>query len=506
MRRIFLLASTLTLLGCQVMPSAVANPATATAQGRTNRSVSVPDWAKDAVFYQIFPERFANGDKRNDPPKVQAWGGTPENGNYFGGDLQGVMDKLPYLKDLGVNTLYFNPIFAASSNHKYNTRDYRTIDPQFGDNALFKRLVTAAHAQGMKVVLDGVFNHTGDDHYMFQDAEKNGPKSKFWNFYTINGFPIVRDPKPNYNAWWGFSTLPQLKAKDNPEVQSFLLDTVAEWTKTGIDGWRLDVPNEIDSDHFWQRFRSTVKGINPNAYIVGEIWTDGRRWLQGDQFDAVTNYLFREQMINYFAKGNINTDQVDANLAGIRNLYNPETNNVMFNMLSSHDVPRFLSEAGGDESAMRLATTFQMTYLGAPVVYYGDEVGMSGAKDPDNRRCFPWDGRQNRQQLDLTKKLIAWRKAFPSLRRGDFQTIMRHNDNGMWAYQRTAGNDKTAVLLNLGRQDHATSLDLGKSGWADGKVTDVVSNKTFTITGGQLKLDSVPARSAMILRSTTAKK
>jgi cyclomaltodextrinase len=505
MRRLFLLAGTLTLLGCQVMPTTAADAARLQAQGRSKGHVSVPEWAKDAVFYQIFPERFANGDKRNDPPKTQAWGGKPENENYFGGDLQGVLDKLPYLKDLGVNTLYFNPVFAASSNHKYNTRDYRTIDPHFGDNALFKKLVAAAHAQGLKIVLDGVFNHTGDDHYAFQDAERNGSKSQYWSWYGFGGFPVVKSPKPNYNAWWGFHTLPQLRAKDNPEVQKYLLDTVADWTKTGIDGWRLDVPNEIDSDSFWQRFRTTVKGINPNAYIVGEIWTDGRRWLQGDQFDAVTNYLFREQMIGYFGKGSLNTDQVDANLAGIRNMYHAETTSVMFNMLSSHDVPRFLSEAGGDEGSVKLATIFQMTYLGAPVVYYGDEVGMAGAKDPDNRRCFPWDGKQNKQHRDLTKQLISWRKAFPSLRRGDFQTIMRHNDHGMWAYQRTAGADKTAVLLNLGRQDRATSLDLGKAGWADGKVTDVFSNRTFTIAAGQLKLDGIPARGAMMFRTASKK-
>ncbi|MBC7542493.1 MAG: hypothetical protein H7338_07165, partial [Candidatus Sericytochromatia bacterium] len=188
MRRfLLLLAGSVALLGCQGTPGALAQSGATgvDAQGRSaTRSVTVPDWAKDAVFYQIFPERFANGDKRNDPPKVQAWGGKPENDNYFGGDLQGILDKMPYLKDLGVNTLYFNPIFAATSNHKYNTRDYSIIDPQFGDKALFKKVVAAAHANGMRVILDGVFNHTGDDNVAFKDAEANGPKSKFWNWYN----------------------------------------------------------------------------------------------------------------------------------------------------------------------------------------------------------------------------------------------------------------------------------------------------------------------------------
>ncbi|MBC7542803.1 MAG: glycoside hydrolase family 13 protein, partial [Candidatus Sericytochromatia bacterium] len=352
---------------------------------------------------------------------------------------------------------------------------------------------------------DGVFNHTGDDNVAFKDAEANGPKSKFWNWYNIKGFPIVKNP-PNYNAWWGFATLPQLRAKENPDVQNFLLETVADWTKTGIDGWRLDVPNEIDSDSFWQNFRRTVKGINPNAYIVGEIWTDGRRWLQGDQFDAVTNYLFKEQMVEFFAKGSTNVDAVDAKLAGVRNLYSPETNQVMFNMLGSHDTARFLSEAGGDVDSFKLASIFQMTYLGAPVVYYGDEVGMSGAKDPANRGCFPWDGRKNDSIKSLYKDLISLRAATPSLRRGDFQTVMRHNDYGLWAYQRTAGTDKTVVVMNLGKQARPITLDLAKFGWADGtRVTDALGKQTLTVTNSHLTIPAAAARSAMIFRPADAR-
>ena len=229
--------------------------AQAEAAKKRARGGGTPAWVKDAVFYQIFPERFANGDKSNDPEQTQAWGGEPENFNFFGGDLAGVEQKLPYIKSLGINAIYFNPLFKSSSNHKYNTSDYMQIDPHFGTNAQFKALVAKCHGMGIKVIIDGVFNHTGDDHVWFQDAKKNGKASKYWNYYNIYGFPVVTDPKPNYDAWWGFGTLPKMRVAENPEVQKNLYDVVDYWTRQGIDGWRLDVPNEIASDSFWQGFR-----------------------------------------------------------------------------------------------------------------------------------------------------------------------------------------------------------------------------------------------------------
>lgn len=506
MRRYVLIAGTVALVGCQVAPSINAShPGSTTAQSGPRGAVSTPDWVQDAVFYQIFPERFDNGDRRNDPPGVKPWGSPPENFNYMGGDLQGVINRLPYLKDLGINTIYFNPIFAASSNHKYNTRDYRIIDPHFGDLKTFQTLLSRAHGMGIKVVLDGVFNHTGDDFWAFKDAEAKGPTSKYWHWYSIWGHPIVKDPKPNYNAWWGFATLPQLRAKENPEVQNMLFEAVEYWTRMGIDGWRLDVPNEIDSDDFWRRFRTTVKRINPNAYICGELWHDAHRWLQGDQFDAVMNYVFRDNMLGFFAKGTMNVDQMDANLEKLRKTYDPAVTKVMFNLLGSHDTPRFLTEAGHDVDSLLLALTFQMTYVGAPVIYYGDEIGMTGGKDPDCRKAMVWDaGRQNKQIQHHAKQLIAWRHQFPSLRRGEFRTLMRHNDFGMWAYERATAGDRTVVALNLGRQARPVTLDVA---WPDGTpLTDLFSKQLVTVQGGKATIAAVPARGAVMLRAASTRR
>jgi glycosidase len=431
------LAASLLLSGCGLagMPTGAAQR-DGQAGAKAKSKGFTPKWVKDAVFYQIFPERFANGNKANDPKGVLPWGSKPTYDNFMGGDLAGVRQQIPYIKSLGVNAIYFNPLFKASSNHKYNTADYMQIDPSFGTNAEFKSLIGELHKNGIKVIIDGVFNHTGDDHVWFEDAKKNGQKSKYWNYYTIWGFPVTTDPKPNYNAWWGFGTLPPLRVKDNADVQNMLYEVTEYWTKQGIDGWRLDVPNEIDNDHFWQTWRNKVRAINPNAYIVGEIWEDGSHWLQGDQFDAVMNYQFRKTMLDFFANQNLSVDDLDARLAELRARYGDEVTQAEFNILSSHDVPRILSEAGGDTARAKEAIFFQMVYPGAPVVYYGDELGMAGAKDPDNRRTMTWDKAANNPMLGFVQKLIQVRKAHPALRGAGFRTLMRHNDFRQFAYVR----------------------------------------------------------------------
>lgn len=464
-----------------------------------------PAWVKDAVFYQIFPERFANGDSGNDPKGTQPWGGQPQNFNYFGGDLAGVKQKLPYLQKLGINAIYFNPLFKATSNHKYNTTDYMQIDPEFGTNAQFKDLVAECHSKGIKVIIDGVFNHTGDDNVWFLDAKQNGTKSKFWNFYNFHGFPVVEDPAPNYDAWWGFASLPKMRVADNPEVQQQLYSVVDYWTKQGIDGWRLDVPNEIASDSFWQGFRKHVRAINPNAYIVGEIWTDGYHWVQGDQFDAVMNYLYRQEMVNFFAYQNESVDDLDAHLGGLRARYGDEVTQAEFNIMGSHDVPRILTEAGGDPARVKEAAFFQMTYAGAPVVYYGDELGMAGQKDPDNRKCMAWDTVSGNDMLAFYTKLIAIRKAHPGLRGAQFRTLMRHNDYRLFAYVRADANEKLVVAFNSGHQARDFQLDVSKE-FANGtQLQDFVGGKTFTVTNGQLSIPGMAQQTGMILGPTSRK-
>ena len=464
------------------------------------RNGFTPKWVKDAVFYQIFPERFADGNRANNPKGSEPWGAKPTYDNFMGGDLAGVRSKIPYMKSVGINAIYFNPLFKASSNHKYNTADYMQIDPAFGTNAEFKSLIGELHRNGIKVIIDGVFNHTGDDNVMFEDCKKNGPQSKFWNFYTIWSFPVTTSPKPNYNAWWGFGTLPQLTAAKNPEVQKMLFDVTEYWTRQGIDGWRLDVPNEIDNRDFWREWRKRVRAINPEAYIVGEIWTDGHSWLQGDQFDAVMNYVGRDTMLEFFAHQKLSVDELDRRQGDLRRHYGPEVTDAGFNLLSSHDVPRVRSEAGGNLKRAMEAYFYMFTQPGAPVVYYGDELGMVGGKDPDNRRCMPWEtARDNNEMLTFMKKLVAVRKAHPALRGGEVKTLMRHNHHRQYAYLRADRGEKLAVALNSGTEARDVAFEV-KGDFADGTVMhDQISGKRFTVTGGRVVVPAMPAQTGAIL-------
>lgn len=467
---------------------------------QTQGHVNTPDWVKDAIFYQIFPERFNNGEKSNDPPGTEPWGSKPDLYNFMGGDLEGVIQKLPYLKDLGVNAIYFNPIFEAkNSNHKYNTSDYMKIDPAFGDIETFHRLITAAHSMGIKVILDAVFNHSGDTHWAFQDAMKNGPSSKYWNWYLIHDFPVVQKPKPNYESWWGFASLPKFN-EYNPEVRKYLLGVADYWSKQGIDGWRLDVPNEVRDMNFWREFRTTVKNVNPNIYIVGEIWGDGSPWLQGDQFDAVMNYQFRDQIFNFIVKDKSNVDQFDWGLQGLRNSVDQNVTYSMFNVLGSHDTARMMTMANGDVNRVKMMALFQMTYVGAPVIYYGDEIGMTGDMDPGCRGAFPWNPSQWNQDLrNYYKKLIAIRTQYPVLRRGGFRSLMRHNDNRTFAYLREDNQSKIVVVMNDATHAQDIPINMGQVQVPDGTLTDLINGQTYAIRNGQVVFGQVPSKTGLVL-------
>jgi cyclomaltodextrinase len=467
---------------------------------RNNAGFATPEWVKDAVFYQIFPERFFNGNRQNDPAGTMPWGSKPELFNFMGGDLDGVIQKLPYLKELGVNAIYFNPIFdAPTSNHKYNTADFMKVDPAFGDINTFKRLITQAHALGIKVVLDAVFNHSGDTHWAFRDAEKNGTQSKYWNWYLFHSFPVVKDPKPNYEAWWGHATLPKFN-EYNPEVREHLFQVAEYWAKLGIDGWRLDVPNEIRDMNFWREFRTRVKRVNPDLYIVGEIWGDGSPWLQGDQFDAVMNYAFREQVLNFFVEDKASVDQIDWGLEGLRKRHPDSVTYSMFNVLGSHDTARMLTMAKGDLNKVRLAALFMMTYVGAPVIYYGDEIGMAGEMDPDCRRTFPWDpAQQNLELRNYYKRLIQIRNQYSALRRGSFRSLMRHNDNRTFAYLREDAKSKLIVVMNNHTKAQDIPMDLSRVSVPDGNLKDLITGRTLQIRNGQLVVPQVPPKTGVLM-------
>ena len=417
----------------------------------------VPAWVKDAIFYQIFPERFANGDPSNDPPGTEAWGGTPTPRNYFGGDLRGIIQHLEYLSSLGINALYLNPVFVSNSNHKYQTVDYMRIDPQFGDESTFVELINSCHARKIRVILDGVFNHTGVGFFAFADVKKNGASSRYKDWYFFKSLPVGPVNRPNYACWWDYGSLPKLNTA-NPAVREYLYGVTRHWMALGVDGWRLDVPNEIPHE-FWQEWRRLVKSINPDAYIVGEIWEDGSPWLKGEEFDAVMNYRFRSACSDFFAGKKSTASEFDSALAMQRSDYGPEVSMALLNLLGSHDTERFLTICKGDTGAWRLAVLFQMTYVGAPMIYYGDEVGMTGGKDPGCRGTMEWDAsRQEKDMLEFVRQAVALRNAHPSLRGGSFDSLLPGQASDIYAFTRRSPSESIVVALNRGKRERPVLL------------------------------------------------
>lgn len=421
-----------------------------------------PQWVKDAIFYQIFPERFGNGDTSNDPENIEPWGeAEPTPKNFFGGDLQGVIDHLDHLVELGINCIYFTPIFEATTNHKYDTVDYMKVDPHFGDNELAKTLVEKCHEKGIKVMLDAVFNHSGYFFGPFQDVVKNGEASKYKDWFYIREFPIVAEPKPNFDTFAFTGQMPKLNT-EHPEVKEYLLEVARYWIEDiGCDGWRLDVANEVDHQ-FWREFRQVVKKANPEAYILGEIWHNSLPWLQGDQFDAVMNYPVTNSILEFFCKDTIDAEQFMGRLDAIYLAYPLQANEVAFNLLDSHDTARLLTLCKDDKKRMKLAATFQLTYMGAPCIYYGDEIGMTGGNDPDCRKPMVWDeAKQDRELFQFYKTMISLRKENRALRDGTFAFLEAASGAKHIAFERTADGKRFVVVMNAGVEAVEVALPSG---------------------------------------------
>jgi cyclomaltodextrinase / maltogenic alpha-amylase / neopullulanase len=479
-----------------------------------------PDWVRDAVFYQIFPDRFARSLTVPKPSHLDEWGSPPTRHGYQGGDLVGVTEHLDYLQDLGVNALYFTPVFQSASNHRYHTHDYEKVDPMLGGNDALRRLVDDAHARSMRVVLDGVFNHASRGFFQFHDLLENGADSAYLDWFSVSSFPLNAynlDKPLGYKAWWDLPALPKFNIR-TPAVREFLWGIGKKWVDFGIDGWRLDVPNEIDDDSFWQEFRQRTRAANPEAYIVGEVWTDATRWLNnGDMWDAVMNYLFTRACVAYFIGPAVDEDELrrtslhpagpsDVETFGrgierLIRLYPWSVTSVMLNLLDSHDMARFVTLAKGDVSALRLATLFQMTYPGAPSIYYGDEIGMSGGHDPANRGAFPW---HKTDSWDTTllhefQRLIALRRAHPSLRRGSFTILLAAND--VFAYARQLDGETFVIALNPSTSPRRVDVPL--SGLLpEGAGLDEVWSSGFVVNaGGMLRgLELAPRSGRVFLK------
>lgn len=440
----------------------------------------VPEWVKDAVFYQIFPERFSNGDKSNDTCVTEEWGSLPKSDSFFGGDLRGIIDNIDHIVDLGINAIYLNPVFESDSNHKYDTIDYYKIDPHFGDLETMKELVDKCHSKGIKVIFDAVFNHSGYNFKPFQHVLENGDKSHYYNWFHINKLPIEIEP-PSYETFAFTYKMPKLNVS-NDEVKKYLLGVAEYWIKeVGIDGWRLDVADEVEHD-FWRDFRKVIKKANKDAYIVGEIWHDSLPWLMGDQFDAIMNYPVTRVCLKYFAQNSIKDidfmESIDK--AFIKNTY--QVNEVMLNLLDSHDTPRFLTECNGNYKKLLLAISFLMTYIGAPCIYYGTEIGLEGGKDPDCRRTMIWDkSKWNDYIYSSIKKLISLRREHEALRRGKFKWLKYLN--GVLGYTRESGNEKVLVLINNSNQIKNVNLIEYFN-----KCVDLLNNKKVVLKEGKMDI------------------
>lgn len=456
----------------------------------------IPDWVPDAVFYQIFPERFYNGDSSNDPPGTEMWGGVPTRENFFGGDLAGITQKLDYIKDVGCNALYLNPIFKAGTNHKYDTHDYFHIDPAFGDDAAFDALIREAHARGIRVVLDGVFNHCGESFGPFQDVKEKGAASKYKDWFTVYDFPVRAEPYPNYATCGGAHYLPRLNTQ-NPEVEAFVHKVALHWLARGIDGWRLDVPYEIHTD-FWRRFREVVKKSYPDAYLVAEEWRDPSAFLQGDTFDGATHYLLRGAAFDFLLTNALTGDAFARALENIHNRLPTGSTYGMLALLGGHDTQRVLTACQGEVESALLLYTFLLTIPGAPLIYYGDENGMLGENDPDCRRTMVWDeSGWNYAVRNPVKTLVEVRHASPCLRRGTFEVVF--SEDRIVAFERSWRDQKVLVVLNNSRASRSVSIPVTYP--AGTVLRDSLCGDIFTVQAGRLHFNAITPRRAWVLQT-----
>lgn len=567
-----------------------------------------PEWAKHVVWYQVFPERFRNGDPTNDPERErvggpEGWEISPWTGDWYkqadweksmgesfrkgvfhrryGGDLQGIIDKLDYLKDLGVGAIYMNPVFDAVSLHKYDASYYHHVDRYFGPDPegdvaimeqedptdpstwqwtsadrLYLKLIEEVHKREMRIIMDGVFNHTGTDFWAFRDLKKNQENSPFHNWYDVISFenPDVKESEFDYNAWWGFKELPELK-----EVEGNLIEPVREhifavtrrWMdpngdgdpSDGIDGWRLDVPEEVGKP-FWFEWNALVKKINPEAYTVGEIWSDkAREYINGEMFTAVMNYQFTRNVQNFMIDQSISAADFLSRLRRVRQDFPQEANYVVQNLMDSHDTPRVASmvvnpgrefdektkpEEGFDvrkpnaeeRKIQKLIALFQFTYIGAPMIYYGTEAGMWGADDPDDRKPMVWeefdyepeathplDEIRPVDENNFDHDLFSWYKSLAELRNehlvfqtGKFEQVMVDSKRQSFAFARFLNSGKFAiVVINRSSKEHELHIPLGHLNYQGDKLTDLLTSDSVAIENHSIKINLPPVSGAVLI-------
>ena len=458
---------------------------------------SIPDWVYGSVMYQVFPERFANGRSEINPENTVEWGSVPTRLDFQGGDLYGVIDKLDHIESLGVNILYLNPIFLSGSTHKYDSWDHFKVDPTLGGDDGLRDLISNCHDRNIKVILDCSLNHVHPRHFAFQDIVKNGENSEYKNWFTIFDYPVrlihrphlyantykvgwdgneeeykrylektfdetkvpveVRDDdgpivEPSYKAWWGVPDMPKVNF-ESKEARQWALDVTKHWIENfDIDGWRMDVAKELDFS-FWKEFRDIAHKANKDTLLISEIFGDTSQWLQGDRFDGTMNYSFREAMTDYFATKRINNKEFADSLANLYSMYSFEALSSCQNLLSSHDVKRFLNRCGNEEDGILGAIFLQATFPGIAGIYYGDEIGLGGADDPFNREPFPWHSEEswNSTILDYTKKLMNIKKSSSIFKYGRFELL---DDNEQFvAFRRILKDESMLCIINRSKSN-----------------------------------------------------
>jgi glycosidase len=455
--------------------------------------MSVPEWVQDAIFYQIFPDRFANGDPDNDPPNLSTWGSTPTSWGFQGGDLLGILQKFDYLLDMGINAIYLNPIFQASSNHRYNTTDYYHIDPKLGTLDDFHNLIDHAHRNAVRIILDGVFNHCGRGFFAFNDLLENQEYSPYRDWFHIKHFPVDAyswGGATDYLGWWGMKSLPKFNT-NNPKTRKYLMDVARYWIEQGADGWRLDVPNEINDDNFWAEFRQVVKSANSETYLVGEIWSADSRWVGEDHFDGLMNYPIMEALTGFIATNTLDAVHFGEKVEGLLTLYPRENAYAMYTPLDSHDTERILTRMGNNPNKTRLAYLFQFAYPGAPAIYYGDEIGLVGGKDPGCRGAFLWEETMWDTELrNYLKSLVKLRKKHVALRKGDYVRLDQKSNPTCYTFARTTADDKVLVVMNASGSELKTNIKTNKIGWEDGRVVNdlITPGRQYEITNRSIEL------------------
>ena len=502
---------------------------------------TIPDWVYGGVMYQIFPERFRNGNDEITPENAIPWESTPTRLDFHGGDLHGVTEKIDYIKDLGVNIIYLNPIFLSSSTHKYDAWDHFKVDDTFGGDEALKDLINEAHSRNMKVVLDCSLNHVHPRHFAFQDIVEKGEESEYKDWFTVFDYPVrflhrphlyantykvgwdgnseeyktylektfketkvpvevVDDDgpiiEPTFKAWWGVPDMPKINFK-NDGARQWALDVTEHWIKNfDIDGWRMDVAKELDFS-FWKDFRDVAYSAKKDILLISEIFGDTSQWLQGERFDGTMNYSFRETMTDYFATKRIDNKEFANSLANLYSMYSFEALSSCQNLLSSHDVKRFLNRCGANTDGMFGAVFLQATFPGIAGIYYGDEIGLGGADDPQNREPFPWESEDkwNKDLLKFTSELMSIKTSQPILRYGNFEMVT-YDDNYV-IFRRVLNDESLLCIVNRDLKNKDIELNTNAH-----SVDIVYGDCNIELDSGKLKITDIADNFGLIIKES----